>query len=82
MGFLTWALCCLFFAVGVLGVGVYHGAYIARSGQGRNQLDPQGTNGSSSSQGFSFWEAMRYIILPQASRLVLPPLTNQADQLN
>jgi putative glutamine transport system permease protein len=33
------------------------------------------------SQGFSYWGAMRYVILPQASRVVLPPLTNQAVSL-
>jgi len=33
------------------------------------------------SQGFSFWGAMRHVILPQAARLVLPPLTNQAVNL-
>jgi putative glutamine transport system permease protein len=31
----------------------------------------------SRANGLSFWQAMRYIILPQAFRYVIPPLGNQ-----
>ena len=69
------------FAVGVLGVGVYHGAYIAEVVRAGINSIHRGQMEAALSQGFSFWGAMRYIILPQASRLVLPPLTNQAVNL-
>jgi len=69
------------FVVGVLGVGVYHGAYIAEVVRAGISSIHRGQMEAALSQGFSFWGAMRYIILPQASRVVLPPLTNQAVNL-
>lgn len=69
------------FAVGVLSVGVYHGAYIAEVVRAGINSIHRGQMEAALSQGFSFWGAMRHIILPQASRLVLPPLTNQAVNL-
>jgi polar amino acid transport system permease protein len=33
------------------------------------------------SQGFTFLESMRYVILPQAFRIVIPPLINQSLNL-
>lgn len=69
------------FAVGVLGVGVYHGAYIAEVVRSGINSIHRGQMEAALSQGFSFWGAMRHIILPQASRVVLPPLTNQAVNL-
>ncbi len=67
--------------IGIIGVGMYHGAYISevvRAGIqsiGRGQLD------AALSQGFTYVGAMRYVIIPQAMRIVLPPLTNQAVSL-
>lgn len=69
------------FTVGVLGVGVYHGAYIAEVVRAGINSIHKGQMEAALSQGFSFWGAMRHIILPQASRIVLPPLTNQAVNL-
>ena len=69
------------FVVGVLGVVVYHGAYIAEVVRAGINSIHRGQMEAALSQGFSFWGAMRYIILPQASRIVLPPLTNQAVNL-
>ena len=69
------------FVVGVLGVGVYHGAYIAEVVRAGINSIHRGQMEAALSQGFNFWGAMRHIILPQAARLVLPPLTNQAVNL-
>jgi len=69
------------FVVGVLGVGVYHGAYIAEVVRAGIDSIHKGQMEAALSQGFSFWGAMRHVILPQASRIVLPPLTNQAVNL-
>lgn len=69
------------FTVGVLGVGVYHGAYIAEVVRAGIDSIHKGQMEAALSQGFSFWGAMRHVILPQASRVVLPPLTNQAVNL-
>lgn len=69
------------FSVGVLGVGIYHGAYIAEIVRAGIQATPRGQMEAAISQGFSYWAAMRHIILPQAKRLAYPPLTNQAVSL-
>lgn len=69
------------FAVGVIGVGVYHGAYITEVFRAGIQSIPKGQKEAAYSQGFTYWEAMRYIILPQAKKIVLPPLANQAVYL-
>lgn len=66
------------FAVGVLGVGLYHGAYIAEVIRAGIQAIPRGQLESALAQGFSHVKAMRYIILPQARPMMYPPLTNQA----
>jgi putative glutamine transport system permease protein len=68
-------------AIGVLGVGLYHGAYIAEVVRGGINSIPKGQFEAGLSQGFTYWETMRYIILPQAKAVILPPLTNQAVNL-
>lgn len=69
------------FSIGVLGVGIYHGAYISEAIRAGLQAIPRGQLEAAYSQGFGFWQAMRYIILPQAKRIVYPPITNQAVSL-
>jgi aspartate/glutamate/glutamine transport system permease protein len=68
-------------AIGILGVGMYHGAYIAEVIRAGIQSIGRGQLEASISQGFTYIGAMRYIIIPQAMRIVLPPLTNQAVSL-
>jgi len=60
---------------------MYHGAYISEVVRAGIQAVPRGQLEAAYSQGFSFWGAMRYIILPQAKRMAFPPLTNQAVSL-
>ncbi|MBP2651214.1 MAG: glnM [Firmicutes bacterium] len=69
------------FTVGVLGVGVYHGAYMSEAVRAGVEAIPRGQLEAAYSQGFKFWSAMRYIILPQAKRLAVPTMTNQAVSL-
>ncbi|MDR1976866.1 MAG: amino acid ABC transporter permease [Campylobacteraceae bacterium] len=69
------------FIAGVIGIGVYHGAYMAevvRSGIG---AVPRGQLEAAYSQGFSYWGAMWHVILPQAKRLAFPPMTNVSVNL-
>lgn len=69
------------FYIGILAIGIYHGGYISevvRSGIGsiyRGQFE------AAKSQGFSYWQMMFVIILPQAMRIILPPLAVQAANL-
>ena len=68
-------------AIGVIGVGLYHGAYISEVVRAGIQSIGSGQLEAALSQGFSYVSAMRHIIIPQAMRIVLPPLTNQAVNL-
>ena len=69
------------FYIGILAIGIYHGGYISevvRSGIGsihRGQFE------AAKSQGFSYWQMMFIVILPQAMRIILPPLAVQAANL-
>ena len=65
-------------AVGVIGIGIYHGAYIAEVFRAGINAVPRGQREAAASQGFGYWKAMRHIILPQAQKVIMPPLTNQA----
>lgn len=67
--------------IGVFGVGMYHGAYIAEVVRAGIQSIGRGQLEAALSQGFTYVGAMRFIIIPQAMRIVLPPLTNQAVNL-
>lgn len=69
------------FYIGIFAIGIYHGGYISevvRSGIGsihRGQFE------AAKSQGFTYWQMMFVIILPQAMRIILPPLAVQAANL-
>jgi putative glutamine transport system permease protein len=69
------------FSIGVLCVGVYHGAYVAEVIRAGITSIHRGQMDAARSQGFSYIQAMRYIILPQTIAIVLPPLANQAVNL-
>ena len=68
-------------SIGIIGVGMYHGAYIGEVVRAGIQSIGRGQLEAALSQGFTYIGAMRYIIIPQAMRVVLPPLTNQAVSL-
>lgn len=67
--------------VGIVGVGVYHGAYISEVIRAGIQSIHKGQLEAGISQGFTYIGVMKEIIIPQAMRVVLPPLTNQAVNL-
>jgi putative glutamine transport system permease protein len=69
------------FVIGVLGVGVYHGAYIAEVVRAGIISTPKGQFEAAKSQGFSHIQTMRYVILPQTIKIIIPPLTNQLVNL-
>lgn len=68
-------------AIGIFGVGMYHGAYISEVVRAGIQSIGRGQLEAALSQGLTYVGAMRFIIIPQAMRIVLPPLTNQAVNL-
>jgi putative glutamine transport system permease protein len=69
------------FSIGMLCVGIYHGAYVSEVVRAGIHSIPRGQMDAAKSQGFSYIQAMRYIILPQTITIVLPPLANQAVNL-
>lgn len=69
------------FTIGVLGVGLYHGAYIAEVVRAGILSVHKGQFEAALSQGFTRLQAMVWIILPQTIRVILPPLANQAVNL-
>lgn len=69
------------FLIGILGVGVYHGAYISEVVRTGITSIPKGQFEAAKSQGFSYTQTMRYIILPQTIKIIIPPLANQLVNL-
>jgi polar amino acid transport system permease protein len=66
------------FTVAVIALSMTSGAYIAEIVRaGIQSIDP-GQMRAARSVGMSYAKAMRRIILPQAMRRVLPPMTNEA----
>lgn len=65
------------FQAGMLGLTFYTAAYIAEIVRAGIQTVPSGQMEAARSSGLSYYQAMRYIILPQAFRIVIPPLGTQ-----
>jgi len=59
-----------------LGLGIGYGAYLAEIYRAGIQSIPRGQTEAARSLGMTPWLAMRYVILPQAIRVILPPLGN------
>ena len=65
------------FACGVLGLGMYSGAYVSEIVRGAIQSVDRGQNEAARSLGMSAVQSMRIIILPQAVIRMIPPLGNE-----
>ena len=61
----------------LLGLWFYTSAYIAEVVRAGIASVPSGQQEASASLGLSRWRTMRLVVLPQALRLIVPPLTNQ-----
>lgn len=60
-----------------LALGIVASAYLAETIRGGIQAVPKGQVEAARSLGMSAGEAMRKVVLPQAFRVMLPPLTNE-----
>jgi general L-amino acid transport system permease protein len=60
----------------LIGVSLFSGAYMAEVIRGGLQAIPKGQYEAADAMGLGYWQKMRLIILPQALRLVIPPLVN------
>jgi polar amino acid transport system permease protein len=64
------------FWFGVIALTLTYGAYMAEVYRAGIEAVPQGQMEASRSLGMSHGQAMRYVIVPQAVRTVIPPLLN------
>ena len=65
------------FTAGVLAVGVCYGAYMAEIFRSGIEAIDYGQHEAAMSLGMTRWQTMRYIILPQSFRIVVPPGANE-----
>jgi ABC-type amino acid transport system permease subunit len=60
----------------IIGLSFGYGAYLAEVYRAGIQSIPRGQLEAARSLGMSYFQAMRHVILPQAIRIILPPLGN------
>jgi len=65
------------FMAGGLGLGIYTSAFIAEAIRAGIQSVPKGHVEAARSSGLTYLQTMRFVVLPQAIKIVLPPLGNQ-----
>lgn len=65
------------FKAGTIGLIIYTSAFIAETVRSGIQTVPKGQTEAGLSSGFTYSQTMRYIVLPQAFKIVIPPLGNQ-----
>jgi len=61
----------------LIGLVIYTGTFVAEVVRAGIRAVPQGQIEAAASLGLSHWQQMRLIVLPQALRVIIPPLTNQ-----
>jgi general L-amino acid transport system permease protein len=55
---------------------IFAAAYIAEAVRGGLQAIPRGQHEAAGAMGLHYWQSMRLIVLPQALKIVIPPLVN------
>jgi polar amino acid transport system permease protein len=65
------------FAAGVAALSINSGAYVAEIVRAGIQSIDKGQMEAARSLGMSYRQSMRYVILPQAYRRIIPPLVNE-----
>lgn len=66
---------------GIIALGVNSGAYVGEAFRAGIQAVDVGQTEAARSVGMSHGQAMRRVVLPQAFRIVVPPVTNEATVL-
>jgi polar amino acid transport system permease protein len=66
---------------GSLGLAIVYGAYLAETIRGGIEAVPKGQMEAARSLGMGYGRAMFTIVIPQALRIMLPPLTNELVML-
>ncbi|MGC8779000.1 MAG: amino acid ABC transporter permease [Candidatus Caldatribacteriaceae bacterium] len=65
------------FVAGIIAMGINSGAYVGEIVRGGIESIAQGQMEAALSLGMTWWQAMYYVILPQAFVRILPPLGNE-----
>lgn len=65
------------FVAGILGLGLNEGAYMAEIVRAGLLGIPAGQSEASHAMGFSKMETLRYVVIPQAMKIILPPVGNE-----
>ncbi|MGE5090194.1 MAG: amino acid ABC transporter permease [Candidatus Levyibacteriota bacterium] len=65
------------FFCGIVGMGMYSGAYVSEIVRGAIQSVDRGQMDAARSLGMPHWMAMRYVVVPQAAVRMIPPLGNE-----
>jgi putative glutamine transport system permease protein len=65
------------FVCGTLGLTVYTAAFIAEAIRAGIMSVPKGQSEAAQSSGLTYLQTMWHIVLPQAIKIVIPPLSNQ-----
>ncbi len=65
------------FVAAVMGLSICYGAYMSEIFRAGIESIPKGQMEAARSLGMSYFQAMRYVILPQAFRVILPPVGNE-----
>ncbi|MEK7809904.1 MAG: ABC transporter permease subunit [Chloroflexota bacterium] len=65
------------FSALLIGLSIYTGGFIAEIVRAGIQAISKGQTEAARALGFSWWQTLRLIILPQAMRVIIPPLTSQ-----
>lgn len=69
------------YTVGIVVLALNHGAFITEIVRGGIESIERGQHLASRALGMSSWQTMAFIILPQAIKRILPPLTNESINL-
>ncbi|MDF2959342.1 MAG: amino acid transporter permease [Paenibacillus sp.] len=65
------------FVAGTLGLTIYTAAFIAEAVRAGIQAVPKGQTEAARASGLTYNQTMRYVVLPQAIKIVIPPIGNQ-----
>ena len=69
------------FVLVVFGLGFFTSARIAEQVRAGIQALPRGQRYAALAMGFTTWQSYRYVLLPMAFRIILPPLTSESMNL-
>lgn len=65
----------------IIGLGFGYGSYLTEVYRAGIQSIHRGQMEAARSLGMSYFQAMRYVVLPQAFRIIMPPLVNNLSAL-